>query len=242
MNRTINPFVYQRILEGGMTNSTIPAWLSETYSQCYEDIIIDSLLRATKRKIKREFKGITYVEIGANHPICSSSTYLWQRLWGTNGILVEANPKLVPELKKFRPSDRIINAAVFDKDVDSIDFYISPENEISSLDEKFVTTWKNLGVQEKISVPVIRTNTLLSMVSGFEVVILTIDVEGMDLRLLRDIDFDKHRPYIVEIEPSDAYAPGTSDTMVDFMKSNGYELQGLTDVNLIFVDNKKGFV
>lgn len=242
MNRTINPFVYQRILENGMSNSTIPAWLGETYSQCYEDIIIDSILRAAERRIKREFKGITYVEVGANHPVCSSSTYLWQKSRGINGILVEANPKLVPELKRFRPNDRIINAAVFDKDVDSIDFYISPENEISSLDEKFVTTWKNLGVQEKISVPVIRVNKLLTMVSDFELVILTIDVEGMDLRLLRDIDFNKHRPYILEIEPSDAYAPGTSDTMVDFMKNNGYDLHSLTDVNLIFVDNRKNFI
>lgn len=236
MNRTINPFVYQRILESNMTNSTIPAWLGETYSQCYEDIIIDGILRAQERKQKREFRGITYVEVGANHPVCSSSTYLWQKSRGINGILVEANPKLIDELKRFRPNDRIINAAVFDKDVDKIDFYISPENEISSLDEKFVSGWKNLGVQEKISVPVIRINKLLIMAAVAEVVILTIDVEGMDLRLLRDIDFSKNRPLIIEIEPSDSYAPGTSDTMVDFMTGNGYDLASLTDVNLIFRD------
>lgn len=232
--KNINPFVYQRIYEGDMPNSTIPAWLSETYAQCYEDVIIDSLLRAHIKKLNRPVQGMSYVEIGANHPVCTSSTLMWQRKYGVSGVLVEANPKLIPMLQKYRPRDRIINAAAYDQDLQSIDFYISPDNEISSLDERFVQAWKNLGVQERISVPTIRPNTLLSMVNGAEIVILIVDVEGLDLRLLKDIDFNTYRPFIIEVEPSDGFAPGTGNAMMDFLHSKGYELVGETDVNLIF--------
>lgn len=237
MKKTVNPFVYQRMLEGDITNSTIPAYLQESYAQCYEDVIIDSLLRAYIKNINRPINGLSYIEIGANHPVCTSSTLLWQRKYNIKGILVEANPKLIPLLKKHRPHDTIINAAVYDQDLPSIDFFISPENEISSLDERFVNAWKDLGVQEKISVPTIRPNKLLSMTSDCELTILIVDVEGLDLRLLKDIDYTAYKPFIIEVEPSDGFAPGTSNMMIDFLRSKSYTLVGETDVNLIFQRN-----
>lgn len=237
MNKSVNPFVYQRILEQNMPNSTIPAWLGETYTQCYEDVIIDSLLRAHIRKLGRPINGLTYIEIGANHPVCTNSTYLWKRKYGINGILVEANPKLIKDLQKFRGDDHIINAAVCTQDVKEIEFFISPENEISSLNEKFVNAWKDLGVQERVSVPAMRINSLLEMTKDIEAVILIIDVEGMDLDLLKDINFDKYRPLIIETEPSDGFAPGTSNAMIEYLESKDYVVIGETDVNLIFLDN-----
>jgi FkbM family methyltransferase len=238
MNKIVNSFVYQRILESGMPNSTLPAWLGETYSQAYEDVIMEGLLRAY---VKRHgpVNGITYIEIGANHPVCTSSSYLLNRKYGAVGILVEANPKLIPALKEHRPNDIIINAAVYDEDVTKIDFYISPDNEISSVDQKFVNAWKDGRVEEKISVPAIRINYLLEKTANVDLVFLSIDVEGLDMRLLADIDFDLYRPFMIQVEPSDAFAPGTSTTMVDFLKERNYNLVAETDVNLIFQDATK---
>lgn len=233
MNKIVNSFVYQRILESNMPNSTIPAWLNETYSQCYEDVVIDSILRAYGRTAKRPVE-LTYIEIGGNHPVCTSASYLLQRKYGVTGIIVEANPKLIPALEKYRPNDKIINAAVCDTDEKEITFYVSPENEVSSLDERFVNAWKDLGVQEKITVPTIRVNNLLTMVSGIELVFLSIDVEGYDMRLLEDIDFEQHQPFIIQVEPSEAFAPGTTARMIEFLGSKGYSLLAETDVNLIF--------
>jgi FkbM family methyltransferase len=235
MDKIVNSFVYQRILESGMPNSTIPAWLGETYSQAYEDVIMESLLLAYVKR-KGTINGITYIEIGANHPVCTSSSYLLQRKYGAVGTLVEANPKLIPILQKYRPHDTIINAAVYDEDIGSIDFYISPDNEISSIDKRFVNAWKDGRVEEKISVPTVRINQLLETTADSDVVFLSIDVEGLDMRLLADIDFDRFRPFMIQIEPSDAYAPGTSATMMDFLKEKNYNLVAETFVNLIFQD------
>jgi len=234
MNKIINPFVYQRILESDMPNSTIPAWLSESYTQWYEDILIDSALRAHVRKLGRNLNGLTYIEIGANHPVCTSSSYYFYRKYGIRGILVEANPKLINSLNRFRQGDIIVNAAVCDTEDEFIDFYISPDNEISSIDERFVNARKDLGVQEKITVPTVRINTLLEQAKDHEVVILIIDVEGLDLRLLQDINFEKYQPFIIEIEPSDGFAPGTSNSMINFLTTKNYTLIGETDTNLIF--------
>jgi FkbM family methyltransferase len=235
MDKIVNSFVYQRILESGMPNSTIPAWLGETYSQAYEDVIMESLLLAYVKR-NGTINGITYIEIGANHPVCTSSSYLLQRKYGAVGTLVEANPKLIPILQKHRPHDTIINAAVYDEDIGSIDFYISPDNEISSIDKRFVNAWKDGRVEEKISVPTVRINQLLETTADADVVFLSIDVEGLDMRLLADIDFDRFRPFMIQIEPSDAYAPGTSTTMMDFLKEKNYNLVAETFVNLIFQD------
>jgi FkbM family methyltransferase len=237
MNKIVNSFVYQRILENNMPNSTIPAWIGETYSQCYEDIIIESSIRVHVKKLGRPINGITYIEIGANHPVCTSASYLLHRKYGVKGILVEANPKLIPALQKYRPNDLVVNAAVSDEDISTVDFYVAPENEISSLDPKFVRAWKDGQVQEKITVPVVRINHLLEMASAAELIMLSIDVEGYDMRLLEDIDFTKYHPFIIQVEPSDSYAPGTGAKMINFLDNKGYTLIGETDVNLIFKKN-----
>jgi len=242
MNKTINPFAYQRILETTMPNSTIPSWLGESYAQCYEDVIVDSMIRAYSKRLGRSFS-LTYIEVGANHPACTSSSLLWQRKYGVTGILVEANPKLADNLKKFRPRDNVVNKAAVDSDISEIDFYISPENELSSLSKKFVETRENLGInlgiQEKIKVSTVRLNELLEMTKHHDVVILIIDVESLDLALIKDINFEKYRPLIIQAEPSDGFCPGTGNSMINFLKQKGYSLVAETDVNLIFMDSSR---
>ena len=56
----------------------------------------------------------------------------------------------------------------------------------------------------------------------------------LDLRLLQDINFEKYQPFIIEIEPSDGFAPGTSNSMINFLTTKNYTLIGETDTNLIF--------
>jgi hypothetical protein len=75
------------------------------------------------------------------------------------------------------------------------------------------------------------------MASAAELIMLSIDVEGYDMRLLEDIDFTKYHPFIIQVEPSDSYAPGTGAKMINFLDNKGYTLIGETDVNLIFKKN-----
>ena len=63
---------------------------------------------------------------------------------------------------------------------------------------------------------------------------VSIDVEGLDLRILSDFDFARFRPWFVQVEPSDDYVAGNSDEICRLMRSVGYRLVAKTNVNLIF--------
>jgi FkbM family methyltransferase len=230
--KILNPFVEAEINIKSMPAPTIPAHLGESYSQCYEDVILDSMLRAYV-KTNGAPAGITFVEIGANHPVCTSSSFLFRNKYKMKTILVEANPKLIPALKQFRPLDEVIHAAVINHDAPTVDFYVSENNETSSLDDRFVIT-RTPGIQEKITVPTIRADEILDRVDPEATVLLSVDVEGLDLQILQDIDFTKHRPIFIIVEPSEDYQPGSTVAIIDFLISKNYNLVAETDVNLIF--------
>jgi len=227
-----NTFVNDTIAAGSMPAPTILAFLAETYSQCYEDVILDSMLRAYV-KTHGAPASITFVEIGANHPVCTSSSYLFRRRYNMVSYLVEANPTLIPALTQFRPNDVVINAAVVNHDEPTVDFYVSANNETSSLDDRFVVT-RTPGIKEKITVPTIRANQVLAQVGTESTILLSVDVEGLDLQILQDIDFTTYRPLFIIVEPSEDYQPGSTNSIIDFLNSVGYNVVAETDVNLIF--------
>ena len=51
---------------------------------------------------------VFYVEIGANHPIQTSNTYLLYKKYNGHGVLVDADAELIPTLEKVRPRDEVI--------------------------------------------------------------------------------------------------------------------------------------
>lgn len=235
MKKIINPFVLHQLSEHNeMLSPTIPAYLIESYAQCYEDVIIEGIIKAHCKRFKIPIEQFSYIEIGANHPVNTSSTFLWNIKYGMHGILVEANPNLIPALEKFRPADIIVNAAVYDQSVPYIDLFLGNENEISSINEQFVSKWENKEAKDKVLVPVLRVNDLLSRINKDLLTILIIDVESLDLRILKDIDFTKYKPFIIEVEPSDFFVKGNTRAIIEFLSSNGYRLVAATDVNLIF--------
>ena len=217
MNRIINPFVYTRIDEQNMPQPTLPAWLNESYAQVYDDIIVENLFLAQFVRGGYIPNSIAYIEIGANHPVCTSSTYLMYRKHGLRGILVEPNPELAANLRKFRPEDVIVEAAVVASDV------------------KDGAT----GIQEKITVKTIRANQLLDMVNEAELVYLSVDVEGLDYEILCDIDYSTHRPYIIQVEPSDHFIPNNSSRIMQFMVEKYYLLICQNQTNQFYLDKRR---
>ena len=65
---------------------------------------------------------------------------------------------------------------------------------------------------------------------------ISIDIEGKDLDIVKDIDFSCWRPLFVQLEPSEGYAPGEGNRMTELMNEQGYILFSCTNVNLIYID------
>ncbi len=237
----LNSFVYDACRSARVGRPDIAVRAVEYYGQRAEDLIVEALLEATAKRSGVDLEACGYLEIGGNHPFATSNTYLLHRRLGMTGVIVEANPELIDDLEKGRPDDLVVHGAVQTEAVETVKLSISNQSELSSVDRTFVLGWKcgSVGESAWIDVPALRINDVVGQhFSDRTLAYLSIDVEGLDLALLRDLDFDRSRPWFVQAEPSDHHLPHNSERMIEFMDSTGYELVAKTEVNLIFRDLK----
>lgn len=234
-----NSYVYNSIMELKVSTPDIPCFLPRMYSQCGEDLIVCSIIDSLVLTEKFDIKNSIFFEIGANNPIATSNSFLLEQKYGLTGVLVEANPSLVPDLIRARGRNKIINSAVVDYETECVDFYISNLSELSSVDSSFVDGWDNgfVGRKDVISVKAERINKILEENTfGKKISLLSIDVEGLDLKIIKDLDLNKWRPLIIQLEPSEHFIEDAKNKMISYMDNNGYLIVAATDVNLIFVD------
>jgi len=231
----LNPYIYRVISDHGLNKPDIDVAIQPSYTQAYEDVIIEAYIHAYLASTFRHLN-LIFFEIGANHPVATSASYLLKQRFGLHTVLVEANPELIPALKQHRPDDTIIHAAVTYQDVKELPFYLSTDNEISSMNKEFVKAWKEGAIKDTIMVPTVRINDIFDAMKLPENVdiILSIDVEGCDYDILKDINFQRYKPFIIMVEPSEEFAPGTTKQMMDLLIGQGYILYAKTFVNLIF--------
>ncbi|WP_273727542.1 FkbM family methyltransferase [Brucella gallinifaecis] len=235
----LNSFVYEEIYTRGVSPPDIANWLSVHFGQCAEDLIVAALLRAYALNHKLDMAGLTYCELGGNHPIATSATYLLSIQYGMRGVIIEANPALIPDLEKVRVNDKVVHAAITTNDEKLVLLTISNDSELSSLDYEFVANWpgEGGGIKEQVFVPATRITRVFDEYFSERVPdYLSIDVEGLDLSIIQDLDLEKYRPFIIQLEPSDHHLANNGEKMISHMQENRYVLAAKTDVNLIFVD------
>ena len=66
--------------------------------------------------------------------------------------------------------------------------------------------------------------------------ILSLDVEGLDLAILKTLNFKKYRPNVICVETLVVGTKKMETSIVKFLLSKGYVIRGGTFVNTIFVD------
>lgn len=234
----INPYTQHEIQQLGLDNPTIQTTIRPQYAQCGEDLMLAAMLDAIGLRKGAALKELRYFEIGANHPVATSSTYLLHRHHGARGVLVEANPRLIADLERARPGDQVLHFAVVASDIESVDITISSAHELSSVDPRFPTAFQGgaYPLQGVERVPAIHINKLMERCwNNPRLSFLSIDVEGLDFDLLRSLDLQRFTPDMIQIEPSDGFIPGNSLRICSYLEAAGYTLAARTDVNLLFV-------
>lgn len=240
MTRRLNTFVYEATVAAELKAPDLPVYMEEHFSQCGEDIIIVSLIRAWCLRHNIKASTLQYCEIGGNHPIATSATYLLNKTLNMSGVIVEANPYLIDDIKRIRINDRIIHAAITDQDHEFAYLAIANTTELSSLDKNFVSNWPGTGggIKEEIKVPALRINELFHReFKNTSPIYLSIDVESLDLPILKDLDFTKFRPLIIQTEPSDHFIENNTKHINVYMEKQDYILISCTNVNMIFLDS-----
>ena len=215
---------------------------NESFSQCGEDQILEFIFNACKRDVH----SINYVDIGCNRYNELNNTYKFYKLGG-KGVLLDANPKFIGDVKQYRPNDIPLNAGIGVKSGEKLTFYSLNWDWLSSFNYEFVkktieeSPW--VKVEEEIEVPIVTLTDLFEKYCERIPDFVSIDVEGDELGILQSVDMNKYRPlvYIVEtIDYKEKIDLNNKRTdIIDYMKSVGYHEYAFTGVNSIFIDSKQ---
>ena len=214
----------------------------ESYSQTGEDKIIDYLLNYGGN----EKKGVSYLDIGCNDWRNLSNSYrLYRR--GIRGVLIDANPIYIDEIKIFRPEDIVLNCGIGKEHSEELTFNILNQSDMSSFNIKTIeeaqkySPW--LEIVKKVKVPVYTLSEIYKKHFVTTPTIVSLDVEGDELEILKEADFEMYRPYIFVIETVEYRDKISVDNkrndIIDFMIKNDYIEYAFTGVNSIFVDRRK---
>lgn len=212
------------------------------YSQNGEDLIAKSIL--DKLGVAKP----TYLDIGAFLPVFSNNTFLFYDA-GCQGVLIEPNLDLTGELRRVRPRDVVLQIGVgFGDKEEQADYYRFDSPQLNTFDKDDATKVQETGsakLLEVVKTPMVPVNKVLAdHFAGRAPDYLSIDIEGLDLMVLKAIDFEKYRPKVVCAEHGTEPAAGkplgeaVKQEINEYMKTKGYELRGLTYPNSLFVTTR----
>lgn len=187
------------------------------YSQEGEDIILTRLLGGKR-------KGF-FVDIGAHHPTRFSNTYeLYRRGW--RGINVDATPGSMEPFNRLRPDDLNLELAISDRK-ESLVFSMFKEGALNTFDRKLSQSyiesgWELAGTVELVPQPLAQVLDQ-HLEPGQKIDILSVDVEGEDLGVLRSNDWIRYCPEVVIIEALDTPLERLDECpVVVFLKEKGF--------------------
>jgi FkbM family methyltransferase len=163
------------------------------WSQCAEDIVIESILGTA-------VKGC-YVDVGAHHPTSLSNTMaLYKRGW--SGINIDPNPELFHSFNINRTRDVNLNVGI-SSNTGSLEYYMFECSLLNTLDKDKADVWtKHSKLVDVREVPCTTLELVLReyLPVDVEIDLLSVDVEGHELSVLKSNDWTTHRPRLVVVE------------------------------------------
>jgi len=167
-----------------------------SYSQEGEDVVLNRLF-------EKKTSGF-YVDIGAHHPHRFSNTFLFY-LKGWRGINIDAMPGSMVPFKRSRPNDINLEIPILLKRSKMI-YYQFNEPALNGFSAK-LSKDRNENTKYRIIKEVNLEGFPLSEVlenhlpnKKINIDFMSVDVEGLDLEVLKSNDWDKFRPKVLLVE------------------------------------------
>ncbi|MDC1092813.1 FkbM family methyltransferase [Pelagibacteraceae bacterium] len=164
----------------------------KSYAMDGEDLAIDQY-------IEKKEKGF-YVDIGAHHPIHRNNTQLLFNS-GWSGINIDVNQFSIDLFNFLRPNDLNLLAAISDNEGEINFYYQKKFSQLNTTDKNIAHKHFNGNFKERLvkcqTIHNILTNSKYKEV---KIDLLNIDVEGAEIKVLKNLNFEIYDPSIICIE------------------------------------------
>ena len=164
------------------------------YSQEGEDILLSRIFENKKTGF--------FVDVGAHHPQRFSNTFLlYKRGW--HGINIDPLPGSMKIFEKIRPRDTNLEIAVSEKEQE-LTYYMFSEPALNGFSKNISMQRQNedCKIKNMIKVPSLPLAKILAnhLPKRQIIDLLNVDVEGLDLEVLKSNDWQIYRPKIILVE------------------------------------------
>ncbi len=194
----------------------------KSYAQDGEDVVLASFYEGRKG-----YRGF-FVDIGAHHPVRFSNTWMLYRK-GWRGINIDPTPGSMRRFRWLRSRDINLEIGV-GPEAAQMTFYCFDEPALNTFDAA-VAREKNTGkpyrVIREVQVATEPLRTILNkhLPAGQQIDFFTVDVEGLDLEVLKSNDWTKYAPRFVLAEDHNFRLDSVGDSDIyKFLKDQGYEI------------------
>jgi len=206
----------------------------KSFSQVGEDVIVYHLL-ANKKEM-------TYLDIGANHPIDLSNTYHFYEK-GYRGVLVEPDIRICEKINQMRPDDICLNIGIGFDEQEEADFYLMDNDVFNTFSKEEAEKFQNKNgfkIEDVIKVPLKNVNNIIEKYFKTCPDFVSIDTEGFEMEILKSFNFEKYRPCVFCLETWNFEVDNCykRQDIIDFMITKDYEIFADTQINTIFKDKK----
>lgn len=204
----------------------------KSYSQEGEDMIL-------KRIFENQNTGF-YVDVGAHHPKRFSNTYYFYKK-GWHGINIDAMPGSMKPFKKLRKRDINIEKAISEEQKELI-YYIFNDPALNGF-SKEPWSYQNSEKYYIVCKINLKTSTLEEILSKYlpeeqQIDFLSVDVESLDLQVLKSNNWEQYRPKVVLVEAFHSMLESIyNDETYQFLKAKEYLLYAKTVNTMIFVSD-----
>lgn len=143
-----------------------------------------------------------FVDVGAHHPTRFSNTYMLS-LKGWSGINIDANQHSINQFELTRSRDINICSSIGEND-ESRKYFCFAESALNTFDEEIAQMYVRNGhkINRIESLKTTKLGVLLdaNVKPGTLIDLLNIDVEGLELEVIRSNDWSKYVPVVVVVE------------------------------------------
>ncbi len=207
----------------------------KSYSQDGEDVALLAFFEN-----KKGYRGF-FVDVGAHHPTRFSNTMLFYKK-GWRGINIDPTPGSMRLFNFFRSRDKNLEIGISSTS-GNMKFHCFNEPALNTFDEQ-VAQERNTGnpyfVIKTVDVPLFPLSEILTenVPAGQKIDFISIDVEGLDLMVLKSNDWKNYAPDFVLVEDVKfSIQHPTNSEIYNFLVENGYKIVVVLKRTLIFQRN-----